>query len=130
MHWSGFIASGCALVLGAWLTFDGAHALIAGDYVTPKSGRFAGQLGPWSRLVEGIGLQPRSILFMTIHVALGSSLTLASLWFAVRPQPASWWALVAATCLCLWYLPFGTLLGLITVVALALSPVRGQLGGP
>jgi hypothetical protein len=37
-----------ALLEGSWLAFDGAHALITGDYVTPKTGRYAGQLGPIS----------------------------------------------------------------------------------
>lgn len=58
-----------ALVLsqGGWLMFDGGRALITGDYVTPSSGPRAGQLGPWSRIVSAVGLEPRST-FMSIIV--------------------------------------------------------------
>ena len=38
MHWAGGI-----VVL---------FALVKGDYVTPKSGPYAGQLGPWSNVVS------------------------------------------------------------------------------
>jgi hypothetical protein len=40
-----------SLVMGAWLLFDGFRALATGHYTTPASGPYAGQLGPWSRLV-------------------------------------------------------------------------------
>ena len=38
-----------------------AVALIAGDYVTPSKGQYAGQLGPWARLVSAVGLEPRRL---------------------------------------------------------------------
>jgi hypothetical protein len=40
--------------------YDGSRALIVGDYVTPKSGAYAGQLGPWAKLVAAVGIEPRS----------------------------------------------------------------------
>jgi len=37
-----------AAVEAGWMLFDGSRALIVGDYVTAKSGPYAGQLGPWT----------------------------------------------------------------------------------
>jgi hypothetical protein len=44
-------------VTGGWMAFDGAHALITGDFVTPSSGPYSGQLGPWATLLEAVGLE-------------------------------------------------------------------------
>ncbi len=56
-----------AALEAGWMMFDGMRALIVGDYVTPKKGPYAGQLGPWSKLVSAIGLAPRStLIFMHI----------------------------------------------------------------
>jgi hypothetical protein len=55
MHWTGWIVAALAALNGGWMTFDGARALIVGDYVTPSSGEYAGQLGPgrtWFRPVQ------------------------------------------------------------------------------
>ena len=41
-----------------WMVFDGTRALILGDYVTPQTGDFAGRLGPWSNLVQAVGIEP------------------------------------------------------------------------
>ncbi len=127
MHWSGYIAVGASVFLGAWLAFDGSHALLSGDYVTPKTGRFAGQLGPWSRLVEGVGLDPRSTLFMGVHIVLGLALVAASIFFAASPRAPAWWTLLVMAALTLWYLPFGTLLSLVTIAVLLLPPARSGL---
>ncbi|MEZ6244281.1 MAG: hypothetical protein R3B57_14695 [Phycisphaerales bacterium] len=127
MHWSGYIAVGASVFLGAWLAFDGSHAFIKGDYVTPKSGAHAGQLGPWSHLVKGVGLDPRSTLFMTVHLVVGLALVAAALFFVVSPKAPAWWSLLIAAILTLWYLPFGTLLSLVTIVVLLLPPVRSTL---
>ncbi len=71
MHRIARIAVLLAIVECGWLAFDGTHALLIGDYVTPASGRFAGQLGPWSRVVALIGLEPRSTLTKSLHLILG-----------------------------------------------------------
>jgi len=31
-----------AITLAGWLAFDGTHALVTGDYVTPRTGQYAG----------------------------------------------------------------------------------------
>ncbi len=39
-----------------YMAFDGSRALLVGTYITPQSGPFAGQLGPWSSLVANLGI--------------------------------------------------------------------------
>src|SRR5437016_6098140 len=59
------------VVRGGWMSFDGIRALVAGDYLTPSAGPYAGQLGPWSKLVSYAGLDPRSTLMKAIFVVVG-----------------------------------------------------------
>jgi len=42
------------------MAFDGTRALIVGDYIRPQTGEYAGQLGPWAKLVRKIGIAPES----------------------------------------------------------------------
>ncbi len=60
-----------ALTEAGWMAFDGMRALLVGDYVTPRSGPHAGQLGPWQNIVSAIGIAPRSTLMKTIFVIYG-----------------------------------------------------------
>ena len=123
MHILGWLVILLAFTEGGWLAFDGAHALATGDYVTPKSGRYAGQLGPWSKIVTGMGLDPRSTAVKSIHLALGTAWLLAIHAFALR-VPGAWWAMLTCAVLGLWYLPFGTLLSVVQIVLLWLPPLR------
>ena len=52
MHWLGWVVLLLAFTEGGWLAFDGGHALVVGDYVTPRTGRFAGQLGRGPELFQ------------------------------------------------------------------------------
>ena len=95
-----------AFQLGGWLVFDGMRALTVGDYVTPAEGDFAGQLGPWSDLVQAIGLDPRGLPVKLWHVLSGL------VWLGVvlrdtvvRRARAPF---LIALPFGLWYLPFGT----------------------
>ena len=117
----GWIVVVLALVEGGWLAFDGGRALLLGDYVTPASGPYAGQLGPWSKLVAAVGIEPRSTPMKLVHVALGVAFLAASIGFALG---VSWGRAAVLVCaiLGLWYLPFGTLLGLAQLVLLLLLP--------
>src|SRR6266581_8278600 len=60
-----------ALIEGLWMGFDGTRALTVGDYITPRSGARAGELGPWHYVVESVGIAPRSVLMKIIFVAFG-----------------------------------------------------------
>lgn len=55
-----------ALFEAGWMAFDGVRALATGDYVTPSSGPYAGQLGPWSQVVSAVGIPPRSTAMKAI----------------------------------------------------------------
>ncbi|MDH3198652.1 MAG: hypothetical protein OEO21_10475 [Candidatus Krumholzibacteria bacterium] len=120
----GWVVIVLALLEGGWLAFDGARAFVAGDYVTPRSGRHAGELGPWSKLVTAVGIDPRSTLMKGIHVAVGGAWLVAIAAFAWGAS-WSWWAMLACAVAGLWYLPFGTLLSLIQIVLLMLVRQRG-----
>ncbi len=47
------------VVVGGFMFFDGIRALTVGNYLTPSRGVYADQLGPWSRLIEAVGIEPR-----------------------------------------------------------------------
>ncbi len=101
-----------------WMVFDGARALVAGDYVTPRTGPYAGRLGPWSRVCEAVGLEPRSTLVKMIFVAYGSAYLLAAVGMAGGIRWARH-AVAALAVLGLWYLPFGTLVNVLVLFLLA-----------
>jgi hypothetical protein len=125
MRWIRWIVVLLALVEGGWLLFDGLHAFVTGDYVTPSSGRHAGQLGPWSRLWIAVGIEPRSMLVRSVHVGLGA------VWLACTAAYVAGWppartGMLACAVAGAWYLPFGTLLSLVQIVLLlCLAGPRG-----
>lgn len=121
------IVVGLAVLLGGWLAFDGAHALVTGDYVTPRSGPHAGRLGPWSHAVSAVGLEPRSTLVESVHVVLGLAWLGAAASFVIAPRRGRH-GLAACAVLGLWYLPFGTLLGGLQLALLSLPALRGEQG--
>ncbi len=112
-----------AFLSAGWLAFDGAHALVTGDYVTPRSGPHAGQLGPWSKLFAAMGLDPRSLLVKWVHLVIGTAWLGAIVSFALRARRA-WGAMLIGAIAGLWYLPFGTLISLIVIALLMLPAVR------
>jgi hypothetical protein len=123
MHWAGWALVSLALFEGGWLTFDGARALVVGDYVTPKSGEYAGQLGPWAKLVSAAGIDPRSTLMKSIHLGLGLVWLAVGTCFALG-LPWARMAMLVCAVLSLWYLPFGTLIGIVQIVLLLLPALR------
>src|SRR5574342_1422353 len=94
------------MLTAGWMLFDGIRALIVGDYVTPRTGQYAGQLGPWSNLVKAIGIEPRSTLMKSIFVAYGLIALAVALCFAFG---LSWsrGAMIIACISGLWFLPVG-----------------------
>lgn len=112
-----------ALLQGGWLAFDGCRALITGDYVTAASGPRAGQLGPWSRVVSAVGLEPRSGFIKCLHLFLGIAWLAGLLTFAMRPT-CGWWVLLGCGVATLWYLPIGTFASTIVLVLLLTPQLR------
>lgn len=118
-----WIVVGLALIVAGWFVFDGGRALVVGDYVTPSSGEHAGQLGPWSGIVVAVGIEPRSASMKLIFVVYGLAwLGVIGAFLAGRSW--AWTAMLAAAIGSLWYLPFGTLLGVVQVVLLLLPVAR------
>jgi hypothetical protein len=117
MSWKNWIISILILSTAGWMLLDGTRALVVGDYVTPTTGDHAGQLGPWANLVEAVGIEPRSTLMKSIFVIYGLLTLVITVCFVlklpwVRP------ALIVACIVGLWYLPFGTITGLIVLFLL------------
>ncbi len=123
MHWTGWLVVVLGIALGGWLVFDGLRAFITGDYITPRSGEYAGQLGPWAKLVEAVGLDPRSSTVKGAHVILGVLWLAAAACFAAR-LPWAWWAIAGCSVASLWYLPIGTLIAVIALALLFLPALR------
>lgn len=130
MSWTRLLVLGLGALLGGWLTFDGTRAFVVGEYVTPSSGEYAGQLGPWSHLVAAAGLNPRSNVVKGIHVGLGllwlgTVVAIAARWSRAR------WLAVGCAILSLWYLPMGTVVGVVTLLlpGAVLRAGRNERGG-
>jgi hypothetical protein len=122
MHWTGWVVVVLIIINAGWMAFDGARALITGDYVTPQKGQYAGQLGPWASLVQAAGIPPRSSLMKLIFVGYGVAAIIMAVGFAFQ-LPGARWGLVVTAVLGLWYLPFGTVINLIALVLLFLPPL-------
>jgi len=105
------------------MTFDGTRAFIVGDYVTPKTGEYAGQLGPWTKLVSAVGIEPRSTLMKTIFVVLGVAWLAFIVCYALGYKWA-WWAMLLAAIGTLWYLPVGTIASLIIIILILIQTFR------
>jgi hypothetical protein len=125
MHWLKWFIAALVLLDAGWFVFDGVHALTRGDYVTPKSGPYAGQLGPWSKVVAAVGIEPRSTAMKRIFVGYGA------VWLAITVcflagMGWAWWGMLLAALGALWYLPFGTMLSVLQVILLLLPQVRGS----
>jgi hypothetical protein len=117
MTWVRIALVALGLIEGAWMTFDGGRALAVGDYVTPSSGAHAGQLGPWNYVVSAVGIPPRSTAMKLIFVVYGLSWLIIAFGLAL----GAGWALPAmliAALATLWYLPVGTIFGVVQLVGL------------
>lgn len=123
MHMTGWIGTGLATVVGCWLLFDGSRAIVTGTYVTPKSGKYAGQLGPWSHWIKAIGLDPVSLPVELLHIVSGLALLVGVVLLWTTPT-LGWWVMLGASILGLWYLPWGSILLAITITLLLMPPMQ------
>ena len=120
MRWAKWATLALAVAEAGWMTFDGARALVVGDYVTPPSGEHAGDLGPWATLVERVGIEPRSTFMKLVFVLYGSGWLAAAAVYA-RGSRGSRRAMAAAASGSPWYLVFGTVASAVQLVLLALE---------
>jgi hypothetical protein len=117
MHWRNCLIALFVLINASYMVFDGVHAFRTGDYVTPKSGPGAGQLGPWSKVIRAVGLDPRSSFVKSIFVFQGAvTLVLLACYLFRLPWAAN--AFKVATIAGLWYLPVGTVINVLVLVLL------------
>ena len=120
MDWKSRAIVILVFLTAGWMLFDGTRALITGDYVTPKTGEYAGQLGPWTTLITAVGIEPRSTLMKSIFVIHGfAALTIAACFRLGLPWARA--ALIVVSIVGLWYLPFGTITNLIVLILLYLG---------
>lgn len=120
LHWTAWIAGGLVLLNAGWMAFDGGRALVVGDFVTPQSGEYAGQLGPWASALSAVGIDPRSTMVKLIFLSYGIAFLVAAAGF-LNGIASAWWAMLILAVAGLWYLPFGTLANII-IIGLLLSP--------
>ena len=108
--------------IGWWMTFDGLHNRLFGDYV-----RINGQLGPWANLAQAAGVDPNQLAFT--FVAFGLGLIGASFGVYLR-RPWGYAASLVIVAACLLYVGFGTPVALVCLVCLLLPPTRAYFTPP
>lgn len=123
MRWTQGVVGALVVLNAGWMAFDGGRALIVGEYVTPRSGRYAGKLGPWSKVAEAAGIEPRSTLMKSIFLVYGLAYLIVLVGFVLNASWA-WWAMLVMTIGGLWYLPFGTLINIVVMIMLFLPASR------
>ena len=106
-----------SLLNAGFMAFDGARALITGDYIRPKDGAYAGQLGPWTKIMTGIGIDPMSTLMKSIFLVVGIYGIIAALSFAFNMR-SGWKLLLVFAVLSLWNLMFGTMSSVLIIILL------------
>ena len=107
------------LLNAGYMTFDGTRALIKGDYIRPASGEYAGQLGPWSKLVEKIGIDPMSATMKSIFILFGITGLVITIAFALDKSWA-WKAMLIFNICSLWNLFMGTFSSILQIILLVI----------
>lgn len=120
MNWIMWIILVLAIQVSGWMVFDGVRALIVGDYITPKSGPYAGKLGPWAELVSRIGIDPRSTFMKIFFVLYGLTWITFGICLVAGVHWAKWAMLIVAIC-SLWYLYIGTFFSLLQIILFAIK---------
>lgn len=112
-----------ALLDGGFMAFDGTRALISGDYIRPQAGEYAGQLGPWAKLIRKAGIDPESTLMKLIFVLYGFAWLAVIAGFALK-KPWGWMAMLVFAAASVWYLWVGTISSLVQIALLLLLRAR------
>jgi len=106
-----------AFLEAGWLAFDGMRALRVGSFVTPQTGKYAGQVGPWRFLVVALGIEPNGRAMHWFFAVYGCIWLGMGVAFALRCSWA-WAAMFALAAGSIWFLPFGTLASAAQIVLL------------
>lgn len=113
-----------AILNFGYMTYDGGRALVKGDYIRPQSGAYAGKLGPWSKIVTKIGMDPESTAMKTVFLIWGLIGLVITFCFVLNMQ----WAtkgLIAMNILSLWYLVPGTISSGLQIILLLIKKSVG-----
>lgn len=102
-----------------YMVFDGTKAIITGDYIRPKTGEYAGQLGPWAKLVEKIGIDPMSAFMKSIFIIWGLTGLILTACFAMN-LPWGWKAVLIYNICSVWYLFMGTASSILQIILLVI----------
>ncbi|MDQ4065880.1 MAG: hypothetical protein M3161_07520 [Actinomycetota bacterium] len=128
MSWLKWVVVALALLNAGYMVVDGTRALTKGDYFTPSSGEHKGELGPWARVVNAIGIEPRSTGMKTFFVIYGLAWIVVIVGFA-REQAWSWLGMLVFALGSLWYMTVGTVLGGLVAILLFVPAVRDLFRG-
>lgn len=106
-----YIVAGLSLINGLWMLIDGIYVLANGKYIGPE------KPGPWASLIGLTGvdvfkLGPLFVTFGIAWLAFVGGLVSDAVW-------ARTFGLILSV-LTLWYLPFGTLISIVILIALLL----------
>lgn len=123
MAWLRLIVVALAMGSAGYMVVDGTRALVRGDYFTPSSGEYAGQLGPWAGVVRALGVEPRSTGMKAFFVVFGAGWLAATVAFAFGVG-WSWAAMLVLAIGSLWYLIPGTVISAAIIVLLLVPSVR------
>ena len=106
-----------AMLNYGFMAIDGTRGLMIGDYIRPSAGEYAGQLGPWSGLVEATGMDPESGSMKLLFVVWGiAGLFVTGCFF--RQLPWSRRGMMLMSISSLWYLVPGTVLSAVQIILL------------
>ena len=108
-----------SFVNSAYMGYDGVRALLKGDYIRPQTGEYAGQLGPWTKVVEKIGIDPMSNTMKCIFVLFGVTGLILTTCFAMNMSWA-WKAMMIYNACCIWNLFFGTASSVLQIILLTI----------
>jgi hypothetical protein len=103
-----------SLLNSGFMLFDGMRAFIIGDYLRPKTGEYAGLLGPWSKVVSYIGINPLSAFMKIIFIVFGL-FGLCITYSFILEYPRSWQALLIYNICALWYFVTGTIISILQI---------------
>lgn len=106
-----------AVCNSVWMIFDGLRALTTGNYTVPSSGEYAGQLGPWAKIISYAGISPHSTFTKLFFVIYGLCWLIAAVYFYFEPGNGIFVMLFFAVVI-LWYAPIGSFFGLLQLILL------------
>ena len=111
LTWKDNLAAFFSFMNGAWMLWDANHRLTTGDYY-----RVEGQLGPWAKIAEAIGLDPLGNAMLAIFFIYGVAWIAATI-LLILTKPPTRRPLMVLPVLTIWYF------GAFTIPALIVSPL-------